>query len=68
MNELQRLPAAGKAAGAPLPANTPDPDLAQRVADLVYAMFVRDLQLDRERRGDYGAAGAGLGQGGRRGG
>jgi hypothetical protein len=31
-------------------------ELVQRVTDEVYRLFLRDLQLERERRGDMGLA------------
>jgi hypothetical protein len=32
----------------------PPADLVQRVADAVYQLFLRDIRLERERRGDCG--------------
>lgn len=34
---------------APRPTGAPTPELVQRLADKVYALWLRELQLERER-------------------
>jgi hypothetical protein len=51
MSQVQNAAPPNESAGLGGDAGHLDPALVQQVAELVYAMLLRDLRIDRERRG-----------------